>query len=404
MEQGRATFLMAENYLKDSGSLNALDKWFVLKHRAELNERVKTNCVHISLNFETNEQISSNKMQEIARDYMERIGFAAQPYLVYRHKDAAHPHLHIVSTNIKADGSRISLHNLGRDASEKARQAIELKYGLVKAEGRGRDEELMASPLSDLKKIEYGRDETKKSITQIVNAVVQKYNYSTLAELNAILGRFNIYADRGHERSGMFSKNGLLYRVIDQEGNKLGVPLKASKIAGRHTLLSLEKRFAKNKVRRKILASSLKQRIDEVLKSTSSLNEFESRLSDQKIEILYRKGKGGQVYGLTYIDHASRSIFNGSELGKIYSAKALLDHFSVKESIGYLPGIQSNIGELSSSHLTRGEEKSIDYLQPPSATNYLDLLFGKVDDNQPPVPGRRKRRKKRRQQEHQINL
>ena len=65
-------------------------------------------------------------MQEIAKDYMERIGFSCQPCLIYKHEDANHPHLHIVTTNIKADGERISLHNLGRGACEKARQEIKV--------------------------------------------------------------------------------------------------------------------------------------------------------------------------------------------------------------------------------------------------------------------------------------
>lgn len=122
IEQGKAIFLSAENYLKDGHKLNPAEKIFVLKHRGSLNERVKTNCVHISLNFETHEKISAEKMQEIARVYMEGIGFGKQPYLIYRHQDAAHPHCHIVTTNIDADGNRISLHNLGRDFSEKAIQ------------------------------------------------------------------------------------------------------------------------------------------------------------------------------------------------------------------------------------------------------------------------------------------
>jgi len=41
--------------------------------------------------------------------------------------------MHIVSSNIQKDGSRISLHNLGRNQSEKARKEIEIEFGLVKA-------------------------------------------------------------------------------------------------------------------------------------------------------------------------------------------------------------------------------------------------------------------------------
>jgi len=60
--------------------------------------------------------------------YMEKIGFCEQPYLIYRHYDAGHPHIHIVSINIRRDGSRISLHNIGRNQSEKARKEIENEF------------------------------------------------------------------------------------------------------------------------------------------------------------------------------------------------------------------------------------------------------------------------------------
>lgn len=63
--QGKAVFLSAENYLKDSHSLGPLEKFLVLKHIAGINERVKTNCVHISLNFETNEKIPAEKCRRL---------------------------------------------------------------------------------------------------------------------------------------------------------------------------------------------------------------------------------------------------------------------------------------------------------------------------------------------------
>ncbi len=56
---------------------------------------------------------------------MSKIGFGDQPYLVYQHFDARHPHIHIVTTNIKSDGSRIKTHNIGRNQSERARREIE---------------------------------------------------------------------------------------------------------------------------------------------------------------------------------------------------------------------------------------------------------------------------------------
>ncbi|MBU0695419.1 MAG: relaxase/mobilization nuclease domain-containing protein, partial [Bacteroidetes bacterium] len=65
--------------------------------------------------------------------YMGRIGFSKQPYLIYQHQDAGHPHVHIVTTNIQSSGERISLHNLGKTKSEEARKIIEKSYNLIPA-------------------------------------------------------------------------------------------------------------------------------------------------------------------------------------------------------------------------------------------------------------------------------
>jgi hypothetical protein len=410
VQLAKATFLTAENYLKESLLLNPMEKFLVLQHRAKLNERVKTNCVHISLNFETNEKISPEKMQEIARDYMERIGFKDQPYLIYKHEDAAHPHCHIVTTNIQADGNRISLHNLGRDLSEKARQEIELKYGLVQAAGRGKDEGIPAIDAEIIKKTSYGRDETKKVITQIVNAVVQKYNYSSLAELNAVLSRFNILADRGHEKSSMFSQKGLLYRIIDEKGNKQGVPIKASRIQGKYTLEKLEQHFEKNKGKRKILAAALKYHLDQALNTNPTKESFSSLLKEQKIEVLYRTSKDGQTYGVTFVDHAGKSVFNGSELGKAYGAKALLESFSkpvkLKSTAPSKAKPEGSSARESKPRQSLNQQLSETYLQPPINTNYLDILLGKEqEDHAITIPHKRKKRKKRNQQiQQQITL
>ncbi len=40
--------------------------------------------------------------------------------------------------------------------------------------------------------------------------------------------------------------------------------------------------------------------------------------------------KEGNVYGMTYIDHKNRVVFNGSDLGKEYSAKGLIERMAQK--------------------------------------------------------------------------
>ncbi len=104
VKEGKAELIAARFYTKDAEQLNFHEKLNRLQQLADLNTRAETNCLHASLNFDISENHSNEKLQAIAEAYMEGIGFGKQPYLVYHHSDAAHQHIHIVSTNIQRDG------------------------------------------------------------------------------------------------------------------------------------------------------------------------------------------------------------------------------------------------------------------------------------------------------------
>jgi hypothetical protein len=158
---------------------------------------------------------------------MKKIGFGEQPYLVYQHHDAAHPHIHIVSIKVRADGSRIDTQNIGRNQSEKARKEIEQSFRLVNAEDSKQRQAYQLKQV-DVQKVQYGKSETKKAITNILDAVLNTYKYTSVPELNAVLQQYNIVADRGNETSRIYKNKGLTYRVVDENGNKTGVSIKAS--------------------------------------------------------------------------------------------------------------------------------------------------------------------------------
>ena len=59
--------------------------------------RLKNPVYHISLDFahEDTPKLTDALMVEIAREYMRRMGFGDQPYIVYRHNDIGREHLHV---------------------------------------------------------------------------------------------------------------------------------------------------------------------------------------------------------------------------------------------------------------------------------------------------------------------
>ncbi len=168
------------------GKLNFYEKLCHFERVISLNERISINTLHVSLNFDLSENLETKKLQAIASTYMERIGFHNQPYLIYRHDDAGHPHIHIVSTNIQKDGSNISLHNLGKNESEEARKEIEIEFGLIKAGSSKQKNNMILHPVI-VQRIIYGKAETKRAISNVLTKVISQYKFTSLSSLNAAL-------------------------------------------------------------------------------------------------------------------------------------------------------------------------------------------------------------------------
>lgn len=383
--KGNASCLLAHKFGSAVSDLSFSNKLTRFEKLTQRNPKVKTNALHISLNFDTTERLEVRKLKVIAQTYMERIGFGEQPYLVYQHTDAAHPHVHIVSTIIQPNGKRIDIHNLGRNQSEKARKEIEREFNLVQAESKSK-KKLELQPIEATKAI-YGKSETKRAISNTVRWVTQKYKYTSLPELNAVLRQFNVIADRGTEETQMFKKRGLQYSLLDKNGEKVGIPIKASSIYGKPILPWLEKQFKLNEALRQPFKEHLRQQIDKALSKGNGITAFEKSLAAFNIFMLLRQNDEGRMYGITFVDNQNKVVFNGSDLGKGYGAKAILERLNVD--------ITSGGGGSASTTATATEEwesnESLGIEQMVS-----ELTEAKQFDYSLPDALKRKRKKKKR--------
>jgi len=390
VKAGKAKMIFTNGYTKSDDKLCFEDKLFRLTDLAERNLRTKTNTVHLSLNFDVNEKIETDKLIDIAGDYMKMIGFEFQPYLIYKHFDAGHPHVHIVTTNIQADGKRISLNNIGLLKSEPARKAIEENYGLVKA-----SDKVMAIGGSvdvKIKPVHYGDIDTKRAITNIVNEVAKAYKYTSLPELNAILQQYNVLADKGNKGSVMFKHGGLNYWITDENGLKVGVPIKASSIYLKPTIKLLEGRFKLNEYLRKPFREKIKTKIDNAMLKAASFEQFKNELKKDKVSVVVRQNTDGRIYGLSYIDLLDKVVFNGSDLGKGYSAGAVVDVLKSK-SIGNDTTATKRTFEKTEPTISTNDS-TFDHT---TGRNLLDELLDPLENNQgmPSQFGPKKKKKRR---------
>lgn len=332
-----AELLHANGFLKDVDRMNYYDKAERFTQINELNDRTKVNMMHISLNFDPSEKDMSNeKMVQIAERYMEGIGFKDQPYLVYKHNDAGHPHLHIVTNIIKADGQRIDTHKIGALKSEPTRQAIEKEFNLVTAEQSREQKKIFDLKPVDASKVMYGTEqETKKAMQQAIHQVYRDYKFASLPEYNAALRQYNVIADPGEKGSRIAQHGGLVYRALSEEGQKVGPPIKASSFYFKPTLENLEGKYKDNAEARKADLPSMTKRIDwALLQNPDSFRAFIESLQKEGIEVAIRQNKDGRVYGMTYVDNRTKSVVNGSQLGKGYSAGGIISRFEIAQTRG----------------------------------------------------------------------
>jgi hypothetical protein len=392
VKQQVAELLTAENYPIDAELLTFQQKLARLENQAALNQNVTRNSVHISLNFDPSERLEKDVLIGIAKTYMDKIGFGEQPFLVYRHHDAGHPHIHIVSIKIKEDGKRIDTQNIGRNQSEKARKEIEIDFGLVKAEDSKKTEAYQLEPVN-AQKAQYGKMETKRAINNVLKTILDAYRYTSLPELNAVLKLYNVAADKGSERSNMFRNHGLTYRVLDASGNKVGTPVKASQFFMRPTLTNLEGKFQRNEPLKKPFSSRIKNAIDLALLKDpgQSLTSLLKVLEKDGIATVIRQNEEGRIYGITYIDHKNKVVFNGSDLGKNYSAKAILKRCNADEKGQYRTQQDQNKAITDPLDRTR----SVGSLNPMTGSLADALLAQDAPSEAMPFELRSKRKKRK---------
>ena len=405
VQKGKAECLFAGNFLQHVNELNFYQKLERFQKIIEQNS-AKTNTLHISLNFHPSENLSKEKLIQIAESYMMKIGFGDQPFLIYQHLDAGHPHLHIVTTNIKENGKRIDTYNIGRNQSQKARKEIEIAYGLMKAEGKN----ICASENPEaarVQRVKYGLAETKRSIANVLGLVVNQYKFTSLPELNAVLKLYNVVADRGSEESRTYKNRGLCYRLLDEHGNKIGVPVKASSIYFKPTLKFLEEKFVQNESLRIPLQSKLKMAVDWVLsKKPKDITDFVFQLKKENVMAVIRENENGFIYGITFIDLRNKVVFNGSDLGKIYSAKAIRERIAVnanqeqKSVVNLLAKKESGDSAIQINKVQSQDAKEAQDQRQSSARagkeNLLELLMNKEkNDLRIPFDFTRKKKKRR---------
>lgn len=176
------------------------------------NRNTEKPVLHISLNPTPEDSQSDSLFAQLAADYMRKMGYGDQPYIVYLHEDTGRRHIHIVSTCVNERGEKID------DAYEwkrsmKACRELERKFGLKQVEDKRKE---LTEPC--LKKADYSRGDVKHQMANILKGVFSAYRFHSFGEYSALLSCFNIEAKQIKGEHGGVPYRGIVYTVTDDCG------------------------------------------------------------------------------------------------------------------------------------------------------------------------------------------
>ncbi|EHO73836.1 conjugal transfer protein MobB [Segatella maculosa] len=282
----------------------------------------KKPVIHISLNPHPDDKLSDEQFSAIALEYIEKMGYGNQPFVVYKHEDIDRHHLHIVTLAVDERGKKI---NDGNNfyKSKRITREIERKYGLLPAEKQRVKEAFR------LQKVRPKEGSFKKQLASVIKPAAKFYHCPSFKEYRALLSTYNICVEEVKGEVDGKPYNGLVYFATDDKGKKVSNPFKSSLFGKAVGYEALQKSFkaSKEKLKEKHLAPKTKAVVAGTLRNSATREDFRDNLYRKGIDVLFRENEEGRLYGITFIDHNNGCVVNGSRLGKELSANAIAEWF-----------------------------------------------------------------------------
>ena len=323
VEKGEASILLAaELYQDKEGTYTMAEVFADMQALIPEKCRTKKTVFHCSLNPHPDEKLSNETLMQIAREYMEALGYGKQPYIVFKHNDIAREHIHIVSLRIDGEGKKIN-DKFEKRRSKQITDVLERKFGLIPS-SKVTDKAMKETP-----KIDTTQGNIKEQVASTLRLVLKHYKFCSLGELNAILSRYHLAVEEVKTEFRGKKYDGLVYVPTDEKGNKAGTPIHASDIGRGVGYTAVQNRMQKSKQAIKPLIPTIRNKVLQAMRtSPQTEKELQSRLEEQNLRVAIRKHASGRIYGITFIDDKAGIALNGSRLGKGYAANVFNTYFS----------------------------------------------------------------------------
>lgn len=319
VKEGEAVLLKVNNIFDNSPG--GIEK--TIKYHNKQNENVAKPNIHISLNFHVDDDLGEDNLMEIADQYMQEMGYGDQPYAVFQHLDASHPHMHIVSSRIKVGGEKVN-DSYEYRKSVRVTESIEKEYDLVVAKDQSSNKKLNKIDEQVNKYVETGKGNLLNIIDEVLYQVMEM-NPRNEKEFEKYLNYYNVSYYKDPDTNGMTYYT---YRENLSDSNELkkerfGKTVNASQTTKKLVYKDWLQFFERNTEQKNKHLSNVRGRIFSVYNNMSKskktpLGDFSTQLAKKGIKLNVLRAKTGtrkgEIIGVSFNDFKTGFKYTGEEI------------------------------------------------------------------------------------------
>lgn len=364
VDQKEASVLFSQGVIHNEFmDYNVKDCAWSFENRLAANKKTENPVVHISLNPDPKDLVDDEVAKEIAQEYLNKMGYGEQPYLLYKHEDIERTHYHIVTVCVNEHGKKISSNFEKRKSMEACRE-IEKKYNLhIPTKLELKNEYRIQS-------VDRAKGNIYKQIRNTVGALIESYNVTSFSEYRTLLEQFGCTCSQVDGRipikdSDKFKPiHGIFYSAIDENKKANSRQLKSSLFGKEFGYEALQRKFKFNEEKYKEvkIVDKLEDQLTDKEKKqlqwkkniqktqqrqkgntdftrriiVQSMYQCKNRSKEELRDILNKRGidmilftnTDNRIYGTTFIDHNTKAVIKGSRLGDEFAANSFSNFFN----------------------------------------------------------------------------
>ena len=279
--------------------------------------------IHVSLNFlpADNAVLTDAILKDIAKEYLIGIGFDSDhPYLVYKHDDTIHPHIHIVTSKLDTNGKYIASSDNFR-LSQRVTREIEIRHNLTRVSSQ-KQKVIVQARLADAPNLRDKLNFHIKNALEVlqIQSFVEFVMYLNNHNIDVqVIARLDVIDEEG------YVKEGLVFNSLtgDFKQNQRGI--KASSLYLKPTKKNLDVIFKKNKETHNETKVLIKKELDTIFSEYEkvTLTDLKTILLKNDLTLNFKEDRDGKIVGISFSDKKTGLKITGENIGKNYTARKI---------------------------------------------------------------------------------